>query len=102
MLRFWGARPTDPSVPAVDGEPYHNLSLSDPILDPRWIDRFEVWMVKRPGCGPQTLWEFVKQACFCLLCAQSYGRVGSRSSSDRSEHGNRHNHEKRQRSEEED
>jgi integrase len=50
VLRFWGARPSgrDPKNKPVEGEPYHDLRLIDPIRDPTWILRFEAWMDKRP------------------------------------------------------
>lgn len=44
VLRFWGARPRKD---AVEGEPYHNLTLADPIRDPDWIERFEQWILAR-------------------------------------------------------
>jgi hypothetical protein len=50
LLRFWGRRPEDPAK-VVDGEPYHNLRLSDPIDDPSWVLRFEAWMEKRGIAG---------------------------------------------------
>lgn len=59
-LQFWGRRPKtlpDPSKapPKVRARveaardrmlaaPYHDLRLVDPILDPSWIERFEVWL----------------------------------------------------------
>lgn len=49
VLRFWG-RPTD-KMPIVDGEPYHNLRLADPIVEPRWIQRFEEWMDRKDWAG---------------------------------------------------
>lgn len=57
VLRFWGGRPSgkQPSNPIVEGEPYHDLRLADPIRDPGWIVRFETWMsarvVKTSGRG---------------------------------------------------
>jgi hypothetical protein len=50
ILRFWGARPKQDDHP---DDPYHNLRLHDPILDPVWIERFEAWMHGR-GSSPQT------------------------------------------------
>lgn len=44
VLRFWGARP---AKGAIDGEPYHDLRLVDPIRDPSWIVKFETWMSQR-------------------------------------------------------
>lgn len=44
VLRFWGGRP---AVGAVEGEPYHDLRLADPIRDPSWLHRFERWMASR-------------------------------------------------------
>ncbi len=44
VLRFWGAKPRQD---AVAGEPYHNLTLADPVRDPEWIERFEDWIRKR-------------------------------------------------------
>lgn len=49
VLRFWG-RPSD-KMPAIDGEPYHDLRLADPIMDPRWIQRFEDWMDAKGWAG---------------------------------------------------
>lgn len=48
VLAFWGAKPAEK---AVDGGPYHNLRLADPILDPEWIEKFEQWMDKRGLSG---------------------------------------------------
>jgi integrase len=49
VLRFWGAKPSgkNPDNPPVEGEPYHNLRLADPIRDPSWIVKFEQWMAQR-------------------------------------------------------
>jgi integrase len=49
VLRFWGAKPSgrDPKNPPVEGEPYHDLRLVDPIRDPEWIERFEEWIRRR-------------------------------------------------------
>jgi integrase len=44
VLRFWGSRP---KKGAVEGEPYHGLTLADPIRDPEWIERFEEWIRNR-------------------------------------------------------
>lgn len=43
-LAFWGARPRQNPV---DGGVYHDLRLADPITDPTWLERFEVWMDAR-------------------------------------------------------
>jgi integrase len=43
VLRFFGRRPTDPSK-VVEGEPYHDYTLADPILKPEILDDFEDWM----------------------------------------------------------
>ena len=49
ILRFWGARPRAGSKnPVVPGAPYHDLRLGDPIVDPRWIVRFEEWLEVLP------------------------------------------------------
>ena len=54
VLRFWG-HPPDPesNVTHYEGEPYHSLTLTDPIRDPDWIVMFEDWMLAR-GVGAQT------------------------------------------------
>ena len=54
VLRFWGARPRDPVAVLSERDPYHDLTLADPIVDPDWIERFEAWMGHRPRCSPQT------------------------------------------------
>jgi integrase len=58
-MQFWGRRPAKPpalNLPAPwqaqadaarrreAAAPYHDLKLVDPILEPAWIERFEVWM----------------------------------------------------------
>lgn len=48
VLGFWGKTPRKNPI---DGAPYHNLKLSDPITDPRWLDRFEQWMDGRKLAG---------------------------------------------------
>ena len=55
VLRFWGAKPSgaNPKNPPIEGEPYHDLRLADPIHDPGWIERFEDWIRAR-GSSPQT------------------------------------------------
>lgn len=54
VLLFWGARPPEGhTVAALDGEPYHNLRLIDPVEDPDWIVQFEGWMRDR-AISPQT------------------------------------------------
>lgn len=54
VLRFWGRKPGPTSkVRLVEGEPYHDLRLADPILAPEWILKFEAWMDAR-GQSPQT------------------------------------------------
>jgi integrase len=49
VLRFWGARPdgTDARNPIIEGEPYHDLRLLDPIIEPDWLTQFETWMDRR-------------------------------------------------------
>lgn len=49
VLRFFGRRPsgTNPKNPIVEGEPYNNLRLLDPILDPDWLTKFDTWMDRR-------------------------------------------------------
>jgi integrase len=58
VLRFWGRRPPDDARSkwaAIEGEPYHDLRLSDPIADPLWLLKFEDWMdAKRVGMGSRT------------------------------------------------
>ncbi len=48
VLAFWGAKPRKQPV---EGGPYHDLVLADPILDARWIERFEDWMAARGLSG---------------------------------------------------
>lgn len=49
VLRFWGKKPTgkNPKNPILPTEPYHNLTLADPLRDPDWIEKFEDWMRAR-------------------------------------------------------
>lgn len=48
VMGFWGKKPkTNP----VKDAPYHNLRLADPIIDPRWLDKFEQWMDARGLAG---------------------------------------------------
>lgn len=48
VLRFWGEKPPpNAENPPVEGEPYHDLTLADPIRDPSWILKFEAWMDAR-------------------------------------------------------
>lgn len=49
VLAFWGTKPT--KEPPVEGGPYHNLRLADPIADPEWIEKFERWMETRRISG---------------------------------------------------
>lgn len=61
VLRFFGRRPAPEEIgkwAAVEGEPYHDLRLIDPVSDPLWIVKFEDWMsgrrashTKRPISG---------------------------------------------------
>lgn len=53
VLRFFGGRPSgkNPKNPPIDGEPYHDLRLTDPILRPEWIAEFEDWMSARGSAG---------------------------------------------------
>jgi len=55
VLRFWGARPTDPQSPLQprpdEEAPFHDLTLQDPIDDPSWILAFEEWMDRRGIAG---------------------------------------------------
>lgn len=55
ILRFFGARPSgaNPKNPPIEGEPYHDLRLSDPVVNPQWILDFETWMKGR-NIGPQS------------------------------------------------
>jgi integrase len=55
ILRFWGARPDDPTKQPAAGEdaPFHDLSLADPIRDPSWLLKFEEWIAARTE-SPQT------------------------------------------------
>jgi integrase len=50
VLRFWGSAPR---ARAIAGEPYHDLRLADPIVDPLWLERFDAWMTRR-GVAAQT------------------------------------------------
>jgi len=52
VLRFFGARPTDPAKVVV-GEPYHDYRLGDIIAHPQILLDFETWMDKR-GSSNQT------------------------------------------------
>lgn len=49
VLRFWGARPSGlhPKNPPIEGEPYRDLRLTDPIRQPQLIVEFEQWMAAR-------------------------------------------------------
>lgn len=49
VLGFFGRTPTKGEP--VAGGPYHNLRLSDPMIDPRWLDKFEAWMDAREIAG---------------------------------------------------
>lgn len=53
VLAFWGKKPAKNPALDEDGkvEPYHNLRLADPILDPIWLERFEQWMTRRKLSG---------------------------------------------------
>ena len=53
MLRFWGTKPSgkNPKNLPIEGEPYHNLRLADPIRDPDWILKCEQWMERRSSAG---------------------------------------------------
>lgn len=54
VMRFWGRKPDPKSgLRIVEGEPYHDLRLADPIMVPEWILRFEAWMEQR-GRSAQT------------------------------------------------
>jgi hypothetical protein len=48
VLGFFGARPV---AKPVDGAPYHDLRMADPILDPDWLERFDQWMESRGVSG---------------------------------------------------
>lgn len=48
VLGFWGKRP---GRHQIAGGPYHDLRLSAPLLDPRWLDAFEQWMTARGLSG---------------------------------------------------
>lgn len=52
VLRFWGRKPARDLKPHERG-PYHDLRLSDPIVDPARITKFEDWMLAR-GVAPAT------------------------------------------------
>lgn len=49
ILRFFGMKP---AKDAIDGEPYHDLTLQDPIDHPSWLLKFEDWMTTRGIAGP--------------------------------------------------
>jgi integrase len=52
-LRFWGRRPSgkDPRNAIIEGEPYHDLVLTEPVSDPDWIVKFEAWLDARGAAG---------------------------------------------------
>jgi integrase len=50
VLRFWGAKPARPLKSHEEG-PFHDLRLSDPLVDPSWITKFEAWMQARGIAG---------------------------------------------------
>jgi integrase len=44
-LRFWGRKPAEGSkIVTIEGEPYHDLRLTDVITDPSWITKWETWL----------------------------------------------------------
>lgn len=46
-LEFWGAPPEPGSKrPVVDGAPYYDLRLGDPVRDPSWILKWEDWLAQ--------------------------------------------------------
>jgi integrase len=52
ILRFWGRKPDGSGkTKPVQGEPYHDLHLADPVIDPYWVIRFEEWMAARALSG---------------------------------------------------
>lgn len=46
VLQFF-AGPPSRDHKRVEGAPYHDLRLGDPIANPAWIERFEAWMDTR-------------------------------------------------------
>lgn len=48
LLKFWGAKPSKDADPEA---PYHDLTLADPITDPRWLVEFETWLEQRQFSG---------------------------------------------------
>lgn len=56
VMRFFGSKPSgsDPKNLPVEGEPYHDLRLLDPVRDPTWLVKFETWMDARqvPNARP--------------------------------------------------
>lgn len=48
VLRFWGARPAAGKGQVLEGMPYHDLRLGDPLIEPAWLVRFEAWLDALP------------------------------------------------------
>lgn len=44
-LRFWGRH--DDDTAADDEEPFYNLRLCDPIVEPDWLLKYEAWLDRR-------------------------------------------------------
>lgn len=54
VLRFWGKRPDETATGKWadrPDEPYHDLTLRDPIDDPMWLLKFEDWMTAKDIAG---------------------------------------------------
>jgi integrase len=63
ILAFWGRRPTK-EEPVDEPAPYHNLRLGDPIADPEWLEKFELWMDARKLSGSRR--NAYRSACSAL------------------------------------
>lgn len=72
VLRFWGAKPVKTALQRA-GEPYHDLRLLDPILEPIWIERFEAWMAARGQSGQtRNQYRSVMSQMYKLAMAPAY------------------------------
>jgi integrase len=74
ILAFWGAPPATPIGPSAvprrerAPRPYHGLRLGDPIADPSWLQRFELWMEAR-GLSGSTRNSYLSACSDLYTCA---------------------------------
>lgn len=76
VLRFFGAKPSDPALLPAAGEeaPFHDLTLQDLIDEPQWIEDFQAWIDRRNVAGGTRNHYLSRMSCVYTLAMSNAHR----------------------------